>query len=106
MTQFEATKEQILQMAVNAVNASAPMGLGMLHFVPKNYTVEDVKNCLEIRGLHIDYFEGRMVKLHIFHEDDGSWRGSDPRADYQSWANTYPTFKALVDSVGAKELVV
>jgi len=89
------TKEQAVQIATNAVNASSPMGLGFLHAKSKDYTPEEVATGFP----YFDYFHGRMVKLS-FHEEDGDYTFSgEPRSDYQSWATTYPTYEDLVKSV-------
>jgi hypothetical protein len=101
------TEEEALKIAACAVNASIPMGLGLLHFKPKSYTPEDMKGCMNSRGgLYIDYFEGRMVKLEIRREPDGSYSllESVPAVDYQSWASKYPTYSALAFAALEKEL--
>ena len=97
---FKATEEQILKLGANAVNAASPMGMGFLHFQEKEYTAEDIGPCLSEWGLDIDYFEGRMTKLHIRREKDGWDEPGEPRSDYQSWCSKYPTFKDLAQSVG------
>ena len=98
---FTATEEQILQIAANAVNASTPMGMGFLHFQPKEYTPEEMRKCLSDYGLSIDYFDGRMTKFYIIRAENDQWRVVDhgPRSDYQSWASKYPTYEALAGSV-------
>jgi len=94
------TIDQALQIAANAVNASAPMGMGMLHYKNTEYRPEQMRSCVDESGLHIDYFQGRMVKLRASCKD-GLYSFSDslPRHDYQSWASTYPTYDALIQSV-------
>ncbi|PHR96674.1 MAG: hypothetical protein COA78_28460 [Blastopirellula sp.] len=95
------TRELALQMAANAVNASHAVGMGHLHYTAVDYTPEDmVKNERENGTLDFDYFEGRMVKLTI-RCTDGKYQtyNGSTRADYQSWAGTYPTYVALVQSV-------
>jgi hypothetical protein len=88
-------RAQALQVSANAINASAPMGLGFLHFEPKEYTAEEV----ESQFPHYDYFEGRMVKLS-FIEKDGEFLLPDGNVDieYQSWAGKYPTYHDLAQS--------
>ena len=97
---FQATDEQAKQIAVNAVNASVPIGLGFLRAEDKDYTVEDIE--IVRNAIDLDYFHGRMVKLGLRRSDEGEWEiiyGAEPRGDYQSWAYTYPTVEALVASV-------
>ncbi len=92
-------------MCANAVNASEPMGYGVIHFEDTEYGPEHFDHDLE-HTFHIDYFRGRMVKLVIklLPAEDTLWemkltRG-EPQVDYQSWAKKYPTAKALIESAG------
>lgn len=97
---MKLTEEQARQMAANAVNASVPMGFGFIHHQVKTYTPDDVQLCVTKRGIRIDYFDGRMVKLYIRKvEDDYLVPEQETRVDYQSWCRTYPTYQALFDSV-------
>lgn len=92
------SEEQARQIAANAVNASAPMGLG--HFAHKEvtYTADDIVP--REGGIFLDYFEGRMVKLQIWKTDDGyEMLEGEARPDYQSWAHAYPTYEQLAESV-------
>lgn len=102
---FSATAEQVKAMAANAVNASSPVGLGILHF---KAGADAKPDDFEIRSgaLHLDYVDGRMVKLHIVSEGEpDTWEVySEPRPDYQSWAAIYPSNADLVASVGAQVL--
>jgi len=119
---FKATIEQAKQIAVNAVNASSPMGMGFLHFESKNYTANDLNICpdyvfdgkvsdksLPFKGdsIDLDYFYGRMVKLYMDEIEPGVWEVPDhePRSDYQSWAAQYPTYKSLIESVEGVEIL-
>ena len=98
--EFTATDEQARQIACNAINASAPAGLGFLHAKVKTYEPADVE--IHDGSIQMDYFEGRMVKLSLHKSNDGKWtirRGAEPQPDYQSWATAYPTAQALVASV-------
>lgn len=111
---FKATTEQIKKVAALAVNASRGAGMGMLHFRPKTYTPEEIdlqftqfdfeKRVKGNRGqdVDLDYYEGRMVKLHIRALGEDAWEVTDspPRPDYQSWADTYPTYPALLRAAG------
>ena len=104
---FKATEEQINQIAANAVNASSPMGMGYLQFDQgKVYGSSDFNHPYdETRPrFSLDYVDGRMVKLHLARVADGIWSTSDrePTSDYQSWCRKYPTYRALVESVGAE----
>lgn len=98
--QIQATDEQAQQMALNAINASVPVGMGFLHAEAKDYTLED----LDKDNLRFDYFHGRMVKFSLRKETTGLWncsRGDEPHPEYQSWYRNYPTLAALAESVGA-----
>jgi hypothetical protein len=106
---FQATEDQIYQIFTNAINASKPMGFGHAHYKKKNYTVDEVKECLATTEHHnivgsyleADYFEGRMVKLTL-HKQGDEWfipSRENPKRDYQSWAHVYPTYKDLIASV-------
>ncbi len=105
MNKFNATKEQVLQIAANAINASIPVGMGYLHFKSKNYTPEELQMEYEAedkRGnIYLDYFDGRMVKLSIQHLGDNSYATNEGEAniEYQSWARKYPTYEDLTNSV-------
>lgn len=98
---IKLTENQILQLAANAVNAAQPVGIGYLQHEEKNYTPEDMKECLKGDSLAIDYFHGRMTKLYVHQDKNGEWNFGDynPTPEYQSWCGTYPTYQALVDSV-------
>lgn len=99
---------QIIKMATLAVNASKPMGMGILHYVPGDYTeskVIEVANldlvCNKINGtrINIDYFGGRMVKFYARYTPEG-WNVDDEiQIDYQSWKSKYPSYQALLDAV-------
>jgi len=105
---FKATEEQIKMMAVLACKASKPMGLGHLQhkvhyeFLTKQFTVGEVDDISP--GMHLDYVQGRMVKLHINRIDEDTWevRDSQPRPDYQSWCTVFPTYQALVEAAGVQ----
>jgi len=98
--EVQLTEEQAKQLAANAINASKPMGMGWLHYTPTSYTLEDAARCISDRGINIDYFEGRMVKLYVRRNGDMySFNDGEPRGDYQSWCVEYPTYQALIDSV-------
>ncbi len=96
---FNATPEQVKQIAANAVNASVPTGLGFLHYNPSQlFTTSDF--AFDDSGcICLDYVQGRMVKLSILPEGESWYIPDNPTIDYQSWASTYPTTKALVNSV-------
>ena len=102
---FKATDEQVKQIAVNAVIASSPIGMGHLHF---DGTQEFDPSMFEVtnNSLHLDYVQGRMVKLNLWKNADGTWKSRDEvRLDYQSWGSKYPTFKDLVTSVDGVEVI-
>jgi len=100
--EFKATEEQVKQIAVNAVTASAPMGMGFLHHQPdQEFKPDDFK--IDKFGLSLDYVQGRMVKLSIGKTENGNWQiHGEPRSDYQSWIQKYSTNEELIKSVGAE----
>lgn len=102
---FKATEEQVRQIAVNAAEASKPMGMGYLSWNPVlDFTTEDV--IVQERGVYLDYVRGRMVKLsmHKWGDEEDWWCiAYEPDPEYQSWISTYPTNKALVESAGVNE---
>ena len=99
--EFKATKEQVLEIACRAVNASVPMGSGFIHFQNRQYLPSDVGVFFKDgKGIEIDYFAGRMVKLYIDQDGEETWlTRCTPRIDYQSWALKYPTFKDLCKGI-------
>lgn len=97
---MKLTDNQARQMAANAVNASVAVGLGYVHYQKNVYTPEDVQQCVTEKGIYVDYFDGRMVKLRILKEgDDWVIPLRAPDFDYQSWCREYPTYQDLCDSV-------
>lgn len=102
---FKATNEQLEKIALNAVNASAPMGMGFLRFQPKDYSKDDLPGLVHADGISLDYVEGRMVKLHVHKVGEGFYETRDTaRDDYQSWVKIYSTPKELIESAGAEVL--
>lgn len=100
---FNATRNQLLCIMANAVNASTPMGLGFLQYQNKAYNVQDMEPYVidsERIFADLDYVDGRMVKLTIFKEEGQYVIRDDFRADYQSFVNLYPTVEALIKSAG------
>lgn len=107
---FIATEEQVKQIAVNAINASSPVGMGYLQYESKDYTPNEINLFSSIGGkkvIEIDYFHGRMVKLSIGECSENVWNvGPDTfRLDYQSFAGKYPTPANLVKSVEGIEII-
>lgn len=104
MIVFKATDEQAKQIAVNAIHASEPVGMGLLHYVPgDHWTTENIP--LDDLGttINLDYVQGRMVKLYMKKGESGTWAIKDlnglPNVEYQSWAKKYPTYDDLILSV-------
>lgn len=97
--------DAIKQMICNAINASSPMGLGIIHYKPGDVKPADLRDVADmtIGGMiDVDYFQGRMVKVRLRRDDD-RWTLNahhPPRPDYQSWCGTYPTWEALAASAG------
>lgn len=109
---FRATEGQARRIAVNAINVSSPVGLGICHFENKNYLPEDVHVTVEgdkkLKTIYLDYFKGRMVKLIIRETEPGIWRltpDKEFRNDYQSFASIYPTPKELIESVEGVQII-
>jgi len=104
---FVATEDQVRQMAVNAVKASSPMGMGYLHFdADAEFHTDDFP--IDNFGLNLDYIQGRMVKLTLRKLENNEWEtcGRDtPTPDYQSWVRKYPTYEDLCASVGVTEIL-
>ncbi len=98
---FQATEQQLLTIAANAVNASKPKGMGFLLatdqvFQPSDFKLDDCG------GLSVDYVQGRMVKLTI-RRSGGTHSIPDVfRSDFQSFAHTYPTPQDLLKSAGVE----
>lgn len=102
---FKATEEQVKQMAVNAIKASIPMGLGHLQYDQDHIIVADMIKT-ESRGCFVDYFFGRMVKLNIFKDGENEWSiRNELYPDYQSWCRKYKDGKDLVESVDGVEVI-
>lgn len=97
---LKITKDQAVQIVTNAVNASVPVGMGILQYKDKQYTPDEVAAHFYEGGVYLDYFEGRMVKLSMS-EVEGGWTVPDrkPNVEYQSWARAYPTYEDLANSV-------
>ncbi len=96
---FKATDEQIKQLIRNAINMSRPVGMGIFGYKQKFYTLDDLT--FEIGNeVFIDYFDGRMVKLHLTKKND-LWETPNMELDieYQSWCKYFPTWKDLLHSV-------
>lgn len=82
------------KMALLAVNASIPVGMGFLQYSPTNYELGDIP---EPNGNYysIDYFQGRMTKFYAKKTGE-TWEFLDtPQSDYQSWSRKYPTYESL-----------
>lgn len=112
---IQATSTQVKQLLVNAINASSPVGMGVLQYKHKEYTFDDLPRG-RFEEVGADYFDGRMVKLSFISKYEKGiigrlltripntaqkWSvfGANPHPEYQSWYHEYPTFKELVDSV-------
>ena len=101
MIRFKATDEQLRRISLLAINASIPMGVGLLHYQNKHYTMDDIKKSLSFEnGVIIDYFEGRMVKLYIVSLGNG-WYSVENDIDImrQSFKRSYADMKALIARV-------
>lgn len=106
---FKATKAQVYEMITNAINASSPMGMGFLHFINKTYSIAEIRELVlpNVNGdFHIDYFDGRMVKLSIRQDGADRWVIMDQfQEDYQSFKNKYREPLDLICSVPGTDLI-
>lgn len=102
---FKASNTQIGKVCAAAVNASTPMGLGMLHYDEKRrYSYNEfAPTDKDSKWIDLDYVDGRMVKLHIMYEGKNIWHMSSIlKPAYQSWCKTYPTVPHLLEAAGVK----
>lgn len=108
--QVEKPEEVLKEMFWLAWQAcGSPMGMGWLQNRP-SATKEDVWNNVANAGdycanfnrpgtLNGDYVFGRMMKLYVRYDNSSiELPDGTPRADYQSWCGTYPTYQALYDA--------
>lgn len=110
---FKATLAQVKQIAANAVNASTPRGMGILHYkADHEFTASDFNDLPnpQTNRFSLDYVEGRMVKLWISRLDNDQWEippqpSETPTPDYQSWCWKYPTYTELALSVEGVEII-
>ena len=96
---FEATEQQIKEIAVEAITYSKPLGLGSPQALDElDIKPEDIK--LNEYGLALDYVKGRCVKLFIRRGlPEGSWHIDDiANPEYQTWARRYSN-ETLASSV-------
>jgi hypothetical protein len=95
---FEATEQQIKEIAVKAITYSKRLGLGFFQALDElDLKPEDIE--LDEDSLALDYVEGRCVKLFIRRGSEHSWHIdniADP--EYQTWAPRYSN-ETLVSSV-------
>jgi len=115
---FKATDEQVKTMAALACNASAGMGMGLIHYDKRHEAKPEDFKFRELgqgtREITLDYWNGRMVKLYIRNkpsiiapaEEPDTWHiiPDVPRGDYQSWVSKYPTAQALIEAAGGTVL--
>lgn len=103
---FRATEDQVKQVVIRAIMASSPVGMGLIHY-NKNLMLKPSDIELLPRGIVVDYYGGRMVKLTI-RRNESDWEilnyGREPDIEYQSWAVKYPTHRALLESVPGVEI--
>lgn len=99
---FKATDEQVIKIAVNAIQASHWLGPPFKE-INCEKDISIVKTWDGKREVSIDYFRARMVKLLMIEVTSGEWEvrrpEERPHFSYQAWASTYPTVEALVNSV-------
>lgn len=103
---FKANREELQKIAANAINASEPVGMGLIHFKPGDFRPDQIEINPGVNPVYIDYYQGRMVKLMIRHDEERNcWRTeNDIRADYQGWKRKYPTAESLLKASGITEM--
>ena len=106
MIKFKATNEALLEIACKAINASHPRGMGIIHYVDKKYFWNDVRRVVSDSGVHIDYFDGRMVKLCIEKPIDCDYYQVIDELDteYQSFGYKYASMTSLLTEVDGVEI--
>jgi len=96
---FKADETQIKQLVGNVVNASIPVGMGFIHFDPALINVDQLRLDWE-KDIHLDYVQGRMVKLNLKYLQDDFWQHTGfLDSEYQSWMAKYPTIPKLLDTL-------
>ena len=93
MIYFRATDGQVSEIAALAVEAAKPLGIGHLHHKEGTKYEGDEFPVTEQYGsrcIHLDYIDGRAVKLSMWMKEPGVWK-MRPR----------PGAKELVKLVGA-----
>lgn len=116
------TRDQMIKVALNAINASTSLNGAE---PVEDATIEEVKEGISLRAgqyqdiqishkgnINIDGFRGRQVKLFIqrfraMKKEDDIFSVYDTPADpnYHTWATTYPSHLALVQSVIANPII-
>ena len=102
MIYFNASRDQILQLAVNAANASRRVGYGLMHAADITFTKQYFEKGFDDRNeINLDYVYGRMVKLNIvWDREKNCWKMRNYNdVEYQSWLKVYPTSDHLIASV-------
>lgn len=107
MILFKATPRQVLQIVANAVNASYLASINEPQKADlKEYSHEDFK--LDRNGIDIKTFGGRAVEIGITRKGE-LWKiaagKAEPNPEFQTWADDYPTYRELVESVDGVQIV-
>jgi hypothetical protein len=113
-TVFNATKEQLRQMAALAANAALPVGLGLIHFQPdKEYTADDMKRYEDREGIDCDYVDGRCTKLRVWRPYEREYAkkyrymtGYETQPTYETWFTKYPSYVELLKAAGVTDFLV
>lgn len=101
---IEVKRNQLASLVTKVINASKPMGMGFLQYANKNYTEDEINdavlNPFVNKDIDVDYFGGRMVKLHMQYQkedEDKIYYEVRPDLDieYQSWCSKYKTWEDL-----------
>lgn len=103
LIKFTATPEQIRLIGSHAASASKPVGMGFMHYKPGIIPPDMFK--LPTDEFHLDYVQGRMVKLHIWKRGDHWEMRDETDPEYQSWCDEYQTATDLLRSVSGVDVL-
>ena len=93
--------EDVISMAVLAVNNSIPVGMGFLHYEKKDYDDKKIRETYpsNSKEINIDYFYGRMTKFYAIKVNDSEWKFLDNLdTEYESWAKVFSSYELLLNA--------
>lgn len=111
---FNATKEQIQLAGALAADAASPVGMGIMQYqADHDFTAKEMKQFWSDREFHIDYAQGRCVKMRVWPADERFYKDTDgyewmtgypTRSDYETWNGKYPTYEDLLRAAGITDI--